>query len=197
MKKTEGIVLLIAGAIVAIVFGLIGGLMLHFNNKFIENSVEVTATIQNIRVSGSGDDKTHDVYVGYTFNGIEYNNVRISEYSSSMYEGKVITLRCNPDEPGKVKDTTVIKVIGIVFTAVGVVFLVICTIASIACFKYKPKNDSQGRGTGVNSTINNNVNDPNASPYGDERFDYWNSNEKYPDISSSNPYASTENKDKY
>ncbi len=63
---------------------------------------ETTATITNIVETGSGDDVTHQVYVNYTVDGVEYTNKEIDAYDSSYAVGKQITILYDPNDPGTI-----------------------------------------------------------------------------------------------
>ena len=112
-----GIILLISAAIVFI-----------FNKKYISGAEEINGVIETIETYRSSGDRNHRVYVSYVYNGQEYNNVRISFYSSGMYEGKDISLYCDPENPGKVVvkgadifAVVLLLVMGIIFTCSGII----------------------------------------------------------------------------
>lgn len=83
-----GIIFIIAG---------VGTFLKARNEK--ARSVETEAVITTIGVHRSGDDTTHDVYISYVYEGREYDNVRLSFYSSDMYEGKTIIVYIDPENP--------------------------------------------------------------------------------------------------
>ena len=61
--------------------------------------VSVTARIERIEVTGRGDRTRHDVYVSYTHEGKEYRDIHLNWYTSSMKEGKTLTLKVDPSDP--------------------------------------------------------------------------------------------------
>lgn len=116
---------LLVGAIVAAVVG----------QRFMEKAVLVDGTIVRIETSRDSDGDTHhSVYVSYDFEGASYNDVRLSSYSSTMYEGKAIALYVDPENPRHIAsslDTWLVSLIlgimGLVFALVGVIPLCILT----------------------------------------------------------------------
>ncbi|MGN0375276.1 MAG: DUF3592 domain-containing protein [Butyrivibrio sp.] len=107
IKKTGVVVAVVIGAIVvlSIIFSGIFTIMkgLSFYSKPDEGYETITAVIADIKVTKSGDDYTHDVYVNYAYNGMEYNNVPLNYYSSTMYVGEEIEIYCNKDNPSQIK----------------------------------------------------------------------------------------------
>lgn len=114
-------------------FALIGiGLMISsvlyaksfysFKNKAEEITGEI-ARIEEYR--DSDHDLKHRVYVSYWYNDVEYEDVPIDFYSSSMYEGKEITLYCDPDNPSniKCKSSGIFVIVGLM--AMGLILMVI------------------------------------------------------------------------
>ena len=92
-------------------FGLIGvgliiGGFIYMGSslRFQSIAVEVSGTITNIttRVDSDGDTH-HTVLVSYSYGGRDFDNVHLSFYSSSMYEGKEIPLLVDPGNPGLTK----------------------------------------------------------------------------------------------
>ncbi len=108
MKKDNrgnGFLALFGGIFALVGLGLlIGGMFwLTSTKKFISNAEVVSATITEIDSYRDSDGDSHsNVYVAYEYEGRSYE-VRLSEYSSSMYEGKVISVYADPDNPGKVR----------------------------------------------------------------------------------------------
>ena len=106
--------------------------ILHVMNSFAENAHEVPGVITDIKEHyGSDDEVKHDVYVKFWYDGEEYENRRISSYSSDMYIGKEITLMYDPAYPNRldVKGTQY-WVFGILF-GMGVIFLIVGSIYPI------------------------------------------------------------------
>lgn len=109
---------------------LIGGMIFLVKSiQFHEKAVEITAVISEIETYRDSDgDRRHNVYVDYVYEGEVYQDVYLHEYNSSMYEGKEITLLCDPDNPGKV-DTPMggyftgglLIFMGVIFGAIGII----------------------------------------------------------------------------
>ncbi|MBR1931071.1 MAG: DUF3592 domain-containing protein [Lachnospiraceae bacterium] len=77
-----------------------------------QNMVQVEATVtkvhwtsghtnnsSSVRGVGSYAMRWPEVYVSYYFQGIQFSNVRLSDYSYSVYEGQKITIYCDPHDP--------------------------------------------------------------------------------------------------
>lgn len=90
---------------------------------FQQNAEEITAKIVDIDVEGDIDNKTYYVYLDYSFNGKNYNNVCMREYDSTMYIGKEITILCNPEQPDDIKTSFGSYFPGIGMMIMGAVFV--------------------------------------------------------------------------
>lgn len=134
--------------IVAIVFAFIGlsffavglkTLIFGLANK--TDVVEIDAIISCIENDrDSSGDTSHDVYVNYEYDGEEYTNVPLNYYSSSMYEGKNITIKINPDNPSEPSNTMLVVLFGGVFGGIGFIFLVIGLVLIINNCKKNSEN---------------------------------------------------------
>lgn len=115
-----------------LVFFLVGLLLVGIGVVWIINSVKISdeaittnATITEIDSYRDSDgDRHHSVYVSYEAEGKVYDNVRLGEYNSSMYEGKVIEVKYLKDNPGKPYSSLwmgpiMLMFMGAVFGAVG------------------------------------------------------------------------------
>ena len=107
-----------------------------------ENSI--IAVISEIDEYEDGDDISHDVYVDYEYNGIEYTHVKSNLYVSTMYEGEKMEIYVNPDNPEDFvfKDAnkmlkSIIITVGIVVGIVLILFIVIIVINGINRGKQK------------------------------------------------------------
>lgn len=116
---------------------LIGGIIFFISgSRFKENAIPVTGVITRIETSRDSDgDTSHSVFVTYEVNGTTYSNIHLSEYSSSMYEGKSIELYCDPYDPAKVSTTLgyiiasgVLLLLGIIFSCIGIIPAIISMI---------------------------------------------------------------------
>ncbi len=128
-----------AGFIIGGIFAFIGVALLAgaafamvYSNNIIKNCDSVEAEITKIDEYNTGADSgsSHEVYVSYRYEGTDYNDVRISYYSSSMYKGKEMTVYVDKDNPYKIhirQASTLVAAIlggiGGVFALMGVVFI--------------------------------------------------------------------------
>lgn len=137
----------ISSCIFVAVFGIFGIIAIigafkqkEDNDKFFETAKIVDGVIENIEsrrvTSGTGRKKKtrteYDVYVTYTVDGMKYENVEISWYSSSMSEGDAIKLYYDPLNPRDVRDKEyeegqfpTLIIVGSLFIIVSVVYIVI------------------------------------------------------------------------
>ena len=109
-------VVAVAGGILFIVLGCVG-------ISQVKNFPEVEATVTSVEIDTTIDEdgtttETSTVYVSYTVDGKEYNEV-LDDSSSNMKEGDIVTVRYNPEKPNKVTATT--KTAGFVRIAFGAV----------------------------------------------------------------------------
>lgn len=97
----------VAFSIFALVgIGLLIGSTLYAKSfySFKDKAVEITGKVARIEEYYDSDhDLNHRVYVSYQYDDVDYENVPINFYSSSMYEGKEITLYCDPEHPYNIK----------------------------------------------------------------------------------------------
>ena len=90
-----------------------------------QNYKETEALITDIEVEyRSVDSKTYTVYIQYFVDGKEYNST-LNYYESSFYEGKVITIKYDPENPHEIAATGIgVKILtfglGGVFALVGI-----------------------------------------------------------------------------
>lgn len=116
-----------------IIFGVIGiGLLIgaalygwHYAD-FKAGAEEVTGEIARIEEYYDSDHEIkHRVYVNYTYDGIDYEEVSINSYTSSMYEGKEITLLCDPKNPRHIMERSAGSLVIIILAGMGSVFTLI------------------------------------------------------------------------
>lgn len=141
MKKNK--VLTMIFLIFAVIgIGLMSGAILFFINgmQFRQSAVNITGEIADIMYSCDKDgDIDHEVFVTYTFEGKEYERVRINEYSSSMYVGKSISLLCDPDNPWNVRTESSTFFVFIILMLMGVIFFVIGAVPAVISIMNKHK----------------------------------------------------------
>lgn len=121
------------------IFGVIGTILLvvcFFITKssieFEKKAVHISGTIVDIEIYRDHDgDRHHTAYVDYEYEGREYLDVRLGYYSRTMDVGDVITLKIDPDKPGKVRakneslfTCVFLGIMGIVFSLVGYIPLI-------------------------------------------------------------------------
>lgn len=128
LVKLLASVVAIAGGILFIVLGCVG-------ISQVNNFPEVEATVTQVEIETTTDtdgttSETATVYVSYTVDGTEYNEI-LDDSNSDMKEGDKITVRYNPEKPEKVTATT--KTAGFVRIAFGIV-IALAGIVSLALF---------------------------------------------------------------
>lgn len=94
--------------------------------NFNTNAIEIPALITEIDTytdyDSDGDRYTeHDVYVSYSYEGKSYE-AELSEYSSSMKEGKTIELLIDPNCPSDARYGKMVWFVPLIFLLFGVVF---------------------------------------------------------------------------
>lgn len=147
-SKNRGMILfcmifLVAGIV------LVGmAVLIYFNNSSFKNrAVKIPATIERIDSytttrktnRGTRTKTNHNVYVSYEFNGTPYNNIHLRSYTSSMYEGKAITILCDPHNPTDVDVEGMIYFPVILLAVMGVIFGTIGFVPTMILVKKKNK----------------------------------------------------------
>lgn len=113
-----GMAMLIAGIVILVI-----------NGRFMERAEEVTAVITDIgSYRNSKGETSHKVLVEYTYAGKLYENAELNFYSSSMYEGKEISVFCDPDNPGHIRSNQGMTLLYGIFIGMGILFLTISAI---------------------------------------------------------------------
>lgn len=143
------------------VFAIIIGIKTYYSDKeFFKDALPVEAHIDDIitetKTSGSGRKKkkttTHDVFVSYTVDGVDYKGIEINEYSSSMFEGGTVVLHYNPDNPKEIKCKEVAKSTPGVAIVVGAIFVII---GFVPVFGIKtPESNMKLKQSGIKYTTN-------------------------------------------
>lgn len=108
---------------IGVIFFVSGILWMVNILQFRSRAVEVYGQIERIETSWDSDgESSREVYITYTYNGKTYNNVRINTYTSSMYEGKEITLFCDPYNSGRVELKSTLYLAPVLFIVIGAIF---------------------------------------------------------------------------
>lgn len=118
-----------------LIFGIflaVGLILAGIGVGWLVNSINVsnkalttTAVITEIDTYRDSDgDRHHNVYISYEVDGVTYDDVRLGEYSSSMYEGKEIEIKYLEDKPGKPYASLwmgpiMLMIMGLIFGLVG------------------------------------------------------------------------------
>lgn len=142
-----GLIFFVVGVSVAF-----GGIMVKRSNdefmKTAKTTEGIISDIETYREWDSHDDRyetEHRVYVTYEVDGKVFPNVRLSYYSSDMYEGKEITLYYDPINPGNVKVKGEMTVAFIVMLILGAVFAVVGFSVMLASIRRTPKIKKTGK----------------------------------------------------
>lgn len=129
VAKLIASVVAILGGILFIVLGCVG-------ISQVKNFPEVEATVTSVEIETTIDEdgatsETATVYVSYTVDGTEYNEI-LDDSNSDMKEGDKLTVRYNPEKPNKVTATT--KTAGFVRIAFGAVILLAGLASAVLLF---------------------------------------------------------------
>lgn len=117
-----------------------GAVFLRHEMSIAEDSAVVKAVISDIRVtSGVDGDREYTAYVDYTYDGKRYKSVKLSEYSSLMYEGDRIELYADRDRPDRVSVKSMIYFVPILLFGLGAVFAVLGMIPIVIRRKQKKR----------------------------------------------------------
>ena len=94
--------------------------------RFKENGTAVLGVITKIESHHNSEgENSHTVYVSYEYGGSIYSDVRLNSYSSSMYEGKEITLYCDPDNPRRIKADSMLYFGPGILMGIGCIFMLV------------------------------------------------------------------------
>lgn len=74
------------------------------SSKAPEGYVETDAVISCIDAYVSDNNVHYNVYVNYTYDGIEYNDIPLNYYDSTMSDGQAIQIYCNEDNPYDIEE---------------------------------------------------------------------------------------------
>lgn len=109
-------------------------------NAFVDEAVEVKGKVSRIDTRIDLDGETnYTAYVTYKYEGKEYKNIRLNEYSSSLYEGKAIELYLDKDDFSNARLKSMVYLLAIIFAGIGIIFLIIGAVILIIGIKLKGK----------------------------------------------------------
>lgn len=153
-SKLMGIIFMLIGIGMLVVgaFWLVGEI------NFVKRADVVQAEITRITERRDSDgDSSHTVYVQYEYNGESFSE-RLSEYSSSMYEGKRIELYIDPQEPSKVRYAKMAYFGAVLFFIMGGIFSVVGFFVMLAGSRskkagYADADDSELHGMTENDEV--------------------------------------------
>lgn len=136
-------------ALVGLGMFIAGFVVMVKSHQFQKTAVEVPGTITKLLPRQDSDGDVHyTVLVTYSYNGQSFDNVPLGFYSSSMYEGKAITLLVDPQAPGHMTSKSgdvftyvLLLAMGAVFAAVGIIPLIV----SLAGTRKRKKLMATGR----------------------------------------------------
>ena len=105
--------------------------MFCINSSAQKNMGETQATIMQIKKVEDYDEDTlsisYDVYVSYTIDGVDYENIKLNSYSAGMKVGDIVNINYDLSDPSKIVSKGTFLFIGILAIAllaiVGAVLL--------------------------------------------------------------------------
>ena len=84
---------------------------------------ETTAVITRIEEYRDSDgERARDVFVRYTYGGVEYEDIELSWWESGMREGDEITVLCRRDDPSVTRSETLVVVLPLILLGFGALF---------------------------------------------------------------------------
>lgn len=120
--KTISIVFLLVG----LVLGCVGAAIGIIGTRWEKSLVPINGWISEITTAwDSHDGQDHQVYVGYVYDGVTYEDVPISVYKSSMDVGDRIRLGIDPENPHEATMLGSFRLFGCVMGGIGGVFALI------------------------------------------------------------------------
>lgn len=186
-KKYEKIMLLVPNVFfIAGVCMFIWGIgWLISATQFKATAVKVPGEITRIDSAYDDDGDEHfSVFVSYEYNGERYEDVRINSYSNSMYEGKEISLYCDPDKPRHVQVSSMLYFPPIFLLAMGSIFALVggSFTVSVIINSHKRKRLMQ-QGISIYATVEEIEYDTNITVNGKHPFTiYCTYRDEYKDV---------------
>lgn len=142
MKKNR-IVYVVFVIFLIVGIGLLAGAFLfsRYFASFKARAEEVTGEITRIEEYYDSDrELRHHVYVSYTYDGVDYDDVSINSYNSSMYEGKEIELLCDKKNPEHIMKKSAGNLVVIILAGIGIIFVLVGGIPLLVMTGKKSKN---------------------------------------------------------
>ena len=124
-NKTEKILFSIFAIIGCLLF-LAGIIISYLSVRFHAGAVPLEAQITSIETYRDTDgEQNHQVYVSYTYENQEYQDIALRGYSPDMYEGEDITLFVDPQNPQNAKSGTDLWIDTVIFLGLVIVISLI------------------------------------------------------------------------
>lgn len=142
MKKNRFIYILFTIFCVTGMGLLLGGILYGWHYAgFKKDAEKITGEIAAIESYYDSDHELkHRVYVNYTYDGSDYEEVPINSYSSSMYEGKEIELLCNPENPWEIQEKSAGSFLIIILSGMGILFILVGGIPLLVIVRKNHRN---------------------------------------------------------
>ena len=124
----EKILALIFG-VLGVIFIIVAVLLASHSGRIARTYIKTTAEITGFDITRSNTDSRYRrrTAVKYEVEGQSLEQL-LNEYSSSMYEGKIIPVLVNPEDYYDVRTSTLLYLPAIIFGVVAIPFLVVSII---------------------------------------------------------------------
>ena len=169
-NKISAFLMLFSGIFLTVGIGLLAGGVFWLVNalNFKATAEKITGEITRIESYLDSDgDMSHSVFVTYHYGGKLYEDVGISSYSSSMYEGKEITLYCDPERPGKIRESSMYFFGPIMLIGMGAIFACVGGGTMIVPLRTSARNKKlRENGSSIYATVEQTVYNTNVSVNG-------------------------------
>ena len=114
-------------ALITAVVIMVGINTKHHYHETKDQFVQVEAQISRIKITEDDDgDEHYKVYISFTYDGKEYEDIRYGKYSSAMHEGDKLTVTIDPTKPERLPDNGTLPIV------LGSIFFTIAS--SLLCF---------------------------------------------------------------
>lgn len=134
--------------LLGLIFGIIGLIFMAASaavfirtSAFVNAAAEVKGKVSRIDSSIDFDGSTdYTAYVTYTYEGQEYKNIRLKEYTGSLYEGKTIELYLDKEDLENPRIKSMVYLLAIIFAGIGAIFLIIGAVMLIVGVRIKGRS---------------------------------------------------------